>query len=84
MGAKGSVEAAKLNADNWGHLEVCITDSLLHLFLHQPPSKPSPICTFFSLSLLDDLWTCRQTPAVDFTIFSCYFSTLPSFKCTSG
>lgn len=23
MGAKGSVEAAKLNADNWGHLEVC-------------------------------------------------------------
>ncbi|CAO1315049.1 unnamed protein product [Diamesa serratosioi] len=21
MGAKGSVEAAKLNADNWGHLE---------------------------------------------------------------
>lgn len=24
MGAKGSVEAAKLNADNWGHLEVCI------------------------------------------------------------
>lgn len=24
MGAKSSVEAAKLNADNWGHLEVCI------------------------------------------------------------
>lgn len=25
MGAKGSAEAAaKLNADNWGHLEVCI------------------------------------------------------------
>lgn len=24
MGAKGSVEAAKMNADNWGHLEVCI------------------------------------------------------------
>lgn len=24
MGAKGSVEAAKLNADNWGHSEVCI------------------------------------------------------------
>lgn len=23
MGAKGSVEAAKLNADGWGHLEVC-------------------------------------------------------------
>lgn len=24
MGAKGSAEAAaKLNADNWGHLEVC-------------------------------------------------------------
>ncbi|KAL7050996.1 hypothetical protein ACKWTF_004287 [Chironomus riparius] len=21
MGAKGSVEAAKMNADNWGHLE---------------------------------------------------------------
>lgn len=25
MGAKGSVEAAKLNADNWGHLEVCMS-----------------------------------------------------------
>lgn len=25
MGAKGSAEAAaKLNADNWGHLEVCV------------------------------------------------------------
>lgn len=23
MGAKGSVEAAKLNADGWGHMEVC-------------------------------------------------------------
>lgn len=23
MGAKGSVEAAKMNADGWGHLEVC-------------------------------------------------------------
>lgn len=32
MGAKGSVEAAKLNADNWGHLEVCIK---LSLTLHQ-------------------------------------------------
>lgn len=29
MGAKGSVEAAKLNADNWGHLEVCINLSLV-------------------------------------------------------
>lgn len=29
MGAKGSVEAAKLNADNWGHLEVC---TVLYLF----------------------------------------------------
>lgn len=23
MGAKGSVEAAKLNSENWGHNEVC-------------------------------------------------------------
>ena len=29
MGAKGSVEAAKLNADNWGgQLEVCISTTL--------------------------------------------------------
>lgn len=32
MGAKGSVEAAKMNADNnWGHLEVCIKSSTLSL-----------------------------------------------------
>lgn len=23
MGAKSSVEAAKLNSENWGHIEVC-------------------------------------------------------------
>lgn len=29
MGAKGSAEAAaKLNADNWGHLEVCVDQRL--------------------------------------------------------
>lgn len=28
MGAKGSVEAAKMNADNWGHIEVCIRVTL--------------------------------------------------------
>lgn len=28
MGAKGSAEAAaKLNAENWGHLEVCMIDT---------------------------------------------------------
>lgn len=27
MGAKGSVEAAKLNADGWGHLEVRIFEA---------------------------------------------------------
>lgn len=34
MGAKGSAEAAaKLNADNWGHLEVCITERRLKRML---------------------------------------------------
>lgn len=33
MGAKGSVEAAKLNADGWGHLEVCNTKKHLNLIL---------------------------------------------------
>lgn len=28
MGAKGSVEAAKLNPDGWGHLEVCYLKSI--------------------------------------------------------
>lgn len=30
MGAKGSAEAAaKLNADNWGHLEVCVRQQII-------------------------------------------------------
>lgn len=32
MGAKGSAEAAaKLNADNWGHLEVCVGQQVLQV-----------------------------------------------------
>lgn len=49
MGAKGSVEAAKLNADNWGgQLEVCI--STTH------PATPSVQKNFihFSRTKLDD------------------------------
>lgn len=36
MGAKGSVEAAKMNADNWGHLEVCIFHVVYNLQLSRP------------------------------------------------
>lgn len=36
MGAKGSAEAAaKLNADNWGHLEVCSTNKAENKFCSQ-------------------------------------------------
>lgn len=31
MGAKGSVEAAKMNPDNWGHIEVRIELKLIIL-----------------------------------------------------
>lgn len=45
MGAKGSVEAAKMNSDNWGHLEVGLGASaehqsyILHMYLNGPDAS---------------------------------------------
>lgn len=57
MGAKGSVEAAKLNADNWGHLEVCMTYSVSFTFTgwsldtessHPPHSENELTCALLN------------------------------------
>lgn len=49
MGAKGSVEAAKLNAENWGHNEVCLCANLFSFIVSiQKPSR-----TYFGLASID-------------------------------
>lgn len=46
MGAKGSAEAAaKLNADNWGHLEVCSTNKAENKFCQSIDHK-RPLQTY--------------------------------------
>ena len=61
MGAKGSVEAAKMNADNWGHLEVCsshrqMLQNDVHLCVQYfllliPPPSLHPMNTFLCVFL---------------------------------
>lgn len=51
MGAKGSVEAAKMNADNWGHLEVCIRMSQ-HLSVHIKIDSSSTSCLHSFISFV--------------------------------
>lgn len=38
MGAKGSVEAAKMNADGWSHFEVCLQSGFPHKKKNQTSS----------------------------------------------
>lgn len=57
MGAKGSVEAAKLNASEWGHLEVCIVGILFCCILssmHSHSTNFNSIHTLIPLPKKED------------------------------